>query len=506
MPPPASYPVCAGDGMGQESIDALKEKIRQSGFDEKFVSGLQARLDKDDPRIENRPVKDAEHYRLSRLANFLRGLRAEPEGEREKYIERKLLEFEYERKLYRMRGEADRLRPMQVDASIALFTRFVGVVHEAELKVPGFREMYGWDIYALQQFILGRRTAGSVGCLRLLDRDYKDFIPSFIAEADPNDPSPRDTVCLRMPGGTLVNEEAMNDEPLMHWIMQDENFHSMNLVPYDPVHVGTAEGLFSAVGYENLQENPFIPASVKKQILLPPCYSVWAAQQFCISAITGVPARALALFGSDSKVAGLFDEKAGKGSYARIMLQESAENDRLAELKEISQSGGPVDYGDAAERLEGEIKEMAPDPGYHSWLKKSLAKFNPQWGGLAEEKASFCSLAAARNFLKATRGKPRKKGELTVQMLLLDQHYDAQLRDIMKGAFSLPAGDKEACDKFRAELYMLLAEAGKALPDYKKDRALEISGLRGDILARRTGGRMGSTRMLISMQEGKNGG
>jgi hypothetical protein len=79
--------------------------------------------------------------------------------------------------------------------------------------------------------------------------------------------------------------------------------------------------------------------------------------------------------------------------------------------------------------------------------------------------------------------------------------YDGKLGQFSNEILSIKPGDVKACDELRDKIYALLDEAEKEFPGFRKDRAMMISELMGNLSALRTKGFMGSTAMLSHLKK-----
>lgn len=88
-----------------------------------------------------------------------------------------------------------------------------------------------------------------------------------------------------------------------------------------------------------------------------------------------------------------------------------------------------------------------------------------------------------------------------VENKLKEKEFDEELGKMMIGFSKIAFGDVKACGEARRKFDDLLRRAEKDSPGFTKARELMISEMNGDLLALRTNGKMGSTRMLMRFKQ-----
>lgn len=85
-----------------------------------------------------------------------------------------------------------------------------------------------------------------------------------------------------------------------------------------------------------------------------------------------------------------------------------------------------------------------------------------------------------------------------------ENSYDERLRGLIREAGALNIGDDKKYDEIEKKLKALLKMADKDFPDYSAKRDRPISELRGDLIAIKTKGKMGSTRKIMQLLGQRN--
>jgi hypothetical protein len=134
------------------------------------------------------------------------------------------------------------------------------------------------------------------------------------------------------------------------------------------------------------------------------------------------------------------------------------------------------------------------------WLTQNILKQDPE---LADYETNLKSrvylldqLASALNIIQHNHPADIRT---FVEKKRKEDGYDEALRGLMHDAGLLRIGDAKKCDGIEQKLNALLKKADKDFPDYSSKRERPISELRGDLIAVRTKGKMGSARMLTQL-------
>ena len=138
------------------------------------------------------------------------------------------------------------------------------------------------------------------------------------------------------------------------------------------------------------------------------------------------------------------------------------------------------------------------------WLTEIFLKKNPElgdYGSDSEKERKF--LSRFNSFLYPVHHDKPANIRAYVEEMLKKQDYDKRLGELSNGVFSIKPGDAKACNDLERKINQLLDEAEKEFPGFTKARALMISEISGDIIAVKSKGSAGSTRMLKRMHEQK---
>jgi len=138
------------------------------------------------------------------------------------------------------------------------------------------------------------------------------------------------------------------------------------------------------------------------------------------------------------------------------------------------------------------------------WLRQRIIEAHPAWKEFKDKSQfEYYVLDELNRFLYAIQYRKPENLRTFAEEELKKQEYDQRLSEIAKQITALEPGDERACDVLRENLYKLLDKAEREFPGFKKGRAMMISELRGNILAVKTKGRMGSRAMISQMSKKK---
>jgi len=131
------------------------------------------------------------------------------------------------------------------------------------------------------------------------------------------------------------------------------------------------------------------------------------------------------------------------------------------------------------------------------WLIELFLKENPELENYEldpEKERKF--LSRFNSFLYPIQHDKPSDIRAYVEKNLEEKEYDKKLSELGRHIWNLELGQDEKYDNCQKDLEKLLEQANKVLPGYSESRGRQISEIRGDLRALRTGGKMGSTRMV----------
>jgi len=138
------------------------------------------------------------------------------------------------------------------------------------------------------------------------------------------------------------------------------------------------------------------------------------------------------------------------------------------------------------------------------WLLKFVVTKNPELRGYENDPSKEWKVynRAGRLIYGVDRDNPADIRNY-VERESKKEEYDNRLGELSNEVFSIKPGDAKACNDLERKIHRLLDEADGEFPGFTKARALMISEISGDLIAVKTKGSAGSTRMIRRMQEQK---
>jgi hypothetical protein len=135
-----------------------------------------------------------------------------------------------------------------------------------------------------------------------------------------------------------------------------------------------------------------------------------------------------------------------------------------------------------------------------NWIKERIISLHPDWKNFEDKnKYEFYVLDELNSFLFAIKEDKPSDIKAYVEKKLKKQEYDKKIKSLMSRAGSLHLGDEEKCDQIEQELKNLLTEADNEFPDFSEEYGRFASEIRMDLMAVRTGGKRGSSRMIMKL-------
>jgi len=144
-------------------------------------------------------------------------------------------------------------------------------------------------------------------------------------------------------------------------------------------------------------------------------------------------------------------------------------------------------------------KEISPflSESDERWLLNRLIKENPELSDYEKDpEKEYLLLSRACFFLFAIKEDKPSNIRAYVETSIMKKEYADKLGIIAKKIWDTPLGQEKDYDQLQGELEKILNEAEKEFPGFAKNNERQISEIMGDLLALRTGGKMGSMRMV----------
>jgi hypothetical protein len=185
-----------------------------------------------------------------------------------------------------------------------------------------------------------------------------------------------------------------------------------------------------------------------------------------------------------------------------IRLLEYAKDDKPPNLRKfiIYELNNPLVRSIKEKRREIQEKSRGISKEDLDWMEQKLAHSKDQGQMSKLELEDFLLFRLSHIVYCIQKDKPRDV-RAYVENELKKEAYDHQLGKLMLDFGNIKFGDVKACEDATKKLDTLLKKAEKDFTGFTNARSLMINELKGDLLALRTNGEMGSTRMLMRYKE-----